>query len=447
MLARRVLIVCVRVDHREHHNRDNEDGQDGDPDPFRRGLVRGFVILQAIGYGGVLGWGVSVFTHDEGFLYITKARSELPGAWVVADRHTSPLMTHVDRGGAYRSWGTKWTILPLRPQAPYGVARSIMLEGSSASFGKKWGQGNSFPATKPRIMNTRMKMSSLKPTGGALMACALLGFMACDRGPSPEEQALLSRSQQLELELASRDSLIADMTRSFSDIENNLAMMDDREKLLQASSTDELSMDQRQRIARDVQLMNSLMKESRDRIAELTKRLDKSKIESSGLRKKLKDLDMQLAARDSAMTGMKDELLARDFKIEQVNQQLSAIELEIARREATIEQLGDQMNTAYYAVGSEKELEASGVITRSGGVLGLGRTAALNEAATADRFRVLDTRDTKRIPLAGEKLELVTEHPAGSYEVVEENEKLAYLEIKDPEAFWRLSRYMVAEVK
>lgn len=296
-------------------------------------------------------------------------------------------------------------------------------------------------------MRTSFKHTSLKPAGSAVMASALLAFMACNRGPSEQEQALMTKSAQLEAQIASRDSLIEDMTRSFSDIESNLALIDEREKLLQQNNTDELSLDQRKRITRDIQLMNSLMNESRERIADLTKRLDKSRIESSGLRKKLKDLDFMLATRDSSITNMKDQLLAKDFKIEQVNQQLTAIELEIARREATIEQLGDELNTAWYAVGTQKELEENGVITRSGGVLGLGRTAALNDGVSAERFRAVDTRETRRIPLEGKKVELVTEHPNGSYEIVEENEHLAYLEIKDPNSFWKLSKYMVAEVK
>lgn len=292
-----------------------------------------------------------------------------------------------------------------------------------------------------------MKIQSSRPVSGALFVSALFAFTACDRGPSESELAARSESARLQSELVKRDSLIADMTRSFGDIENNLALIDDREKVMRHDNADELSLDQRKRITRDIQLMNSLMKESRDRIAELNKRLDKSKIESSGLRKKLKDLDMQLASRDSAMMSMKDQLLAKDFRIDQVNQQLSDIELEIARREATIEQLGDQMNTVFYAVGTEKELETNGVITRSGGVLGLGRTASLNNAATMDHFKMADARETTRIPLQGEKVDLVTEHPKGSYEIVQQNERLAYLEIKDPEAFWRLSHYMVAEVK
>lgn len=162
--------------------------------------------------------------------------------------------------------------------------------------------------------------------------------MACNRGPSESELALMSESSRLKGELQTRDSLIADMTRSFTDIESNLAMIDEREKLMKEdrASTHARSA---QADTRDIQLMNSLVKESRERIDELSKRLDKSKIESSGLRKKLKQLDAQLASRDSSMTDMKDQLLAKDFHRASEPAIDSAIELGIARREATIEQL------------------------------------------------------------------------------------------------------------
>ncbi|MBX2971977.1 MAG: hypothetical protein KF797_02640 [Flavobacteriales bacterium] len=277
-------------------------------------------------------------------------------------------------------------------------------------------------------------------------ALVALGLVACQSGPSESEKAALSDNARLKNEVLSRDSLIEDMTRSFGDIEQNLALLEDREKLVSPDEAS-LTVDQRQRIMRDIQLMNSLMKESRDRIADLTKRLDRSTVESGSLRKKLKALDAELASRDSALTLMKEELLAKDFKIEEVNQRLNAFELEMARREATIEQLGNEMHTAYYAVGSAKELEEKGVVKRDGGVLGIGRSTQLNSAVAGNSLSTIDTRNTDRIPLAGKKVELVTDHPAGSYEIVKEKDKLAYLKIKDPDAFWRLSHYLVAEVR
>ncbi len=276
------------------------------------------------------------------------------------------------------------------------------------------------------------------------VSCVLI---ACENGPSPGEIAARAETERLKSELQGRDSLIGEMALSFDDIEKNIMLMDEREKVLSENAEGELNMDKRKKMVRDLQLMNGLMQESRERIADLTKRLDKSKVETGGLRKKLKALDLMLASRDSSIASMKDELLARDFKIEQVNEQLTAIELEVAKQEAYIEKQTNEMNTAWYVVGTSKELEDQGVVTRTGGLIGIGKTAAVNSDVANDRFKEVDVRQTSRVPLGVKKAHLVTEHPKGSYSIVEEGDELAYLEIKDPAAFWRLSKYMVVEVK
>jgi len=297
-------------------------------------------------------------------------------------------------------------------------------------------------------MMTSIRMKPSPFTRPLIMALAAsLVFVACQNGPTEGETAARAETERLKAELQGRDSLISEMALSFDDIEKNIALMDEREKVLGENADGELNMDKRQKMVRDLQLMNGLMKESRDRIAELTKRLDKSKIDASGLRKKLKDLDLMLAARDSSISTMKGELLARDFKIEQVNEQLTAMELEVAKREAFIEQQTNEMNTAWYVVGTSTELEEQGVVTHTGGLIGIGQTAAVNGDVANDRFKQVDVRQTSRVDLGVKKAHLVTEHPKGSYTIVEEGDELAYLQIKDPTAFWRMSKYMVVEVK
>jgi hypothetical protein len=144
---------------------------------------------------------------------------------------------------------------------------------------------------------------------------------------------------------------------------------------------------------------------------------------------------------------MKDELLARDFKITQINDQLTAIELEIAKREAIIQQQEHEINKAYMAMGTYEELELEGVLTKEGGVVGIGKHVTLRDDASAKGFKEVDVRDLKTVPLNVEKATVVTEHPKNSYQIVEQNDQMAYLEIKDPTEFWRLSKYLVVEVK
>ena len=189
------------------------------------------------------------------------------------------------------------------------------------------------------------------------------------------------------------------------------------------------------------------MQDSRDRIAQMTKRLDKSKIDASGLRKRLKELDAQLAMRDSSITLMKSDLLAKDFQIAQVNDKLTAIELEIAKREAVILQQDTEINKAYMAMGTFKELETQGVLTKEGGLIGIGKRTEVREDVTRSKFKEVDVRTLHTVALNAQKAKLITEHPKDSYRLVEENDKLAYLEIRDPEQFWKLSRYRVVEVR
>jgi hypothetical protein len=115
-----------------------------------------------------------------------------------------------------------------------------------------------------------------------------------------------------------------------------------------------------------------------------------------------------------------------------------------------------QAQTAGEAEGREEADAPSGSVevpqqafsSRSGGAeVGLRKHSTLSEEATVNQFKQVDVRLANRIPLTGKKAKLITEHPANSFAIVEEGEQLAYLEIKDPSAFWRLSKYMVVEVK
>lgn len=282
-----------------------------------------------------------------------------------------------------------------------------------------------------------------------LASVGVMLLISCQKnGPSPAELALKAENDRLTHDLQGRDSLIGDMTRSFDEIESNILLMDDREQMIASrASEQQLSPNKKDKIVRDLQLMNGLMKDSRDRIKELTARLDRSKIDAKGLRTKLKELDLQLAQRDSMITSMKDGLLARDFRIEQINSNLDSIELVVAKREAVIDQQTAELNKAFYVMGTEDELEAKGVLTKAGGFIGIGKHAELNGEALQTTFTQTDVRDLHRIAVNAKKAELVTEHPASSYEMVKEDDMIAYLEIKDAGAFWKLSKYAVVEVK
>lgn len=80
-------------------------------------------------------------------------------------------------------------------------------------------------------------------------------------------------------------------------------------------------------------------------------------------------------------------------------------------------------------------------------VLWFGRTKSLDEDFNEGEFRTIDTRETTTIPVNAKKVELLTKHPTGSYELEKEDELVTYLHITDPEEFWKANKYLVLEVK
>jgi hypothetical protein len=86
------------------------------------------------------------------------------------------------------------------------------------------------------------------------------------------------------------------------------------------------------------------------------------------------------------------------------------------------------------------------VITKVGGFLGLGKTKTLSADLNENNFEVIDMRATKQIPIEAENVSLITEHPAGSYEIIVDTNQTAVLAISNPDEFYKYSRYVVLEV-
>ena len=81
---------------------------------------------------------------------------------------------------------------------------------------------------------------------------------------------------------------------------------------------------------------------------------------------------------------------------------------------------------------------------------GSGKTAVLVARIldlVTDEERKIDIRTDKEIKLYSKRAELLTTHPAGSYELVKDAKGQLTLKITNPTEFWSVSRYLVIQVK
>jgi len=127
----------------------------------------------------------------------------------------------------------------------------------------------------------------------------------------------------------------------------------------------------------------------------------------------------------------------------QIAQQTDTLQV----KEQLIEEKTNELNKGYVAFGTFKELAANGVVTKDGGFLGIGKHVSLQNNLDEAYFTQLDIRDTKTIPLFTNKATIISEHPDSSYTFIEEDGVIAYLEIENPDEFWKISKYAVIELK
>ena len=64
-----------------------------------------------------------------------------------------------------------------------------------------------------------------------------------------------------------------------------------------------------------------------------------------------------------------------------------------------------------------------------------------------DYFTEIDIRKDKEIKLYSKRAQLLTTHPAGSYEMVKDDKEQITLKITNPNQFWSVSRYLVIQVR
>jgi hypothetical protein len=249
--------------------------------------------------------------------------------------------------------------------------------------------------------------------------------------------------------ITSRDSVIVEWMTTFDEIQKNIAMIKEKEHIIsQNSSNDELSKDKRLQVLEDIQSINALLEQNKQKIASLTAQLKKSGGTIKILENKIAGLEAAVKQSEIEISDLKNTLVSKNFEIDQLNTQNSDLKNTIVQNEEKITKQTYEINKAFYACGTTKQLKAKGLLTKKGGFIGLGKTKSLPGSFSDSAFVEIDLTKTKSIPVKSRKAKLISEHPAGSYQfILDKNDKVESLEIKDPALFWKVSKYAVVEIR
>ena len=276
--------------------------------------------------------------------------------------------------------------------------------------------------------------------------CVSLSLGACHN----YQEDLKAKEQQYQDALTAqqeKDSTISFFMDEINDIEANLAAVDtSKRNVITNTSNPDLRRTQITKINDNIENIKALMQENKDRLDALNKKLKNSGYKISGLNKMIATLTMQIAQKDSQLVDLNTKITELNTTVSTQGTRISELVSQNEEKQRMVDQRISELNTAYYVVGTSKDLLARGVTTKEGGFIGLGKSKVMNSNNNSG-FTQIDITQTTTIPLNAKDAKLTTSHPAGSYTIGRPDKKhVTDLTITDPTAFWRASKYLIVTV-
>ena len=276
--------------------------------------------------------------------------------------------------------------------------------------------------------------------------CAACAFVSCV-SRRVAEQTVVQRDS-LEAVVRAKDSLIEVVFADINAVTENLARIRTRENLVALARNDEGVRRPIEEIDADIAAIDRLLQENRQKIAALQRssaQLRKADLRIEGLEKMIRGLAAQLTAKEGEIGRLRGELSQMKARMETLAEEAAARSTEVEHLSGEKAQLEDRLNTVYYIVGAEKALRDSGIVSKQGFI---GRTLTVGDTGDHDLFIRADARTLTEILVEQKKATVVTPHPADSYELITNADKVVYkLVITDPERFWSSSKVLVVSYR
>lgn len=285
----------------------------------------------------------------------------------------------------------------------------------------------------------------------ALVLCAAT-LAACNNLSGNKE--LTAENDSLKVALSQRDAELDEMMGMFNEISEGFRQINEAENRvdLQRGAVAEGSKSAKEQITADMQFIQQQMQANKGQIAKLQQMLKDSRYNSAQLKKAVESLTRELAEKTRRIEELQSEIASKNIRIQELDAAVTGLtadkEALMAENEAKAQTVAEQekeLNTAWFVFGTRKELKDQRILT-DGGLFKKGKVLKSSDV-NLDYFTQIDIRTTREIKLYSKDASVLTTHPAGSYELVEDAKGQLILKITNPETFWSVSRYLVIQVK
>ena len=261
-------------------------------------------------------------------------------------------------------------------------------------------------------------------------------LFGCDN-KKKEYESLSARYDSLLIIGFTKDTALIGYMESFNAIQANLDSIMIAEMIISQSTSmeGEVQPDVKEKINRDINMIMDRIQQNKSTIAALRAKMKSSNNRVTVLDEMIERMTRQMEQKDLEIADLGERL-------ERLNIQISVLTLEGEAKAQAISEQTETLNTAYYVIGTKKELRDQNIITVEGGFAGIGRNKKIKDDFNSEYFTRIDITQFHSIPILRKKADIITSHPSKSYKIYGEK-SVDSLVITNAKDFWSASKYLV----
>ena len=276
------------------------------------------------------------------------------------------------------------------------------------------------------------------------VTCIAVTFFAC--GNKTDQQQLID---SLQTALQQRNADYQQLDEFLTVVSNGLDSISLQESDILKTS-EESPIPNREQIKEDLQRFQQTLKDQRERISDLEKRLNYNTIQGRKMKAVIESLKAQLAEKESQVASLQDELNNKNITIKDLNTRLTTISAHSQEQEQIITSQNDliskqdnALNEGYVLIASKKVLKDADLLR--GGLLTKKKADYTKLEANKRMFRTIDTRVVTELEILSKNPTIMTQVPNGTYTMEKSGDK-TILKILDPVRFWDASKYLIIQL-
>ena len=275
------------------------------------------------------------------------------------------------------------------------------------------------------------------------VACAL-SLGACTSGG--QQEALQQERDSLQRIINEKDMELDDILTTFNEVQEGIRRISEAEGRVTIADGNPESASTKEVIRDNMDFIKEAMQQNRDMIAQLQQKLKNSSIKNTKMQKTIENLQAQIDAQARRIQELEASLAERDALIEAQGDAIAGLSNDVASlteenraKTEVMQQQDKELNTAWFVFGTKSELKEQKILAK-GDVL---KSGDFNK----DYFTKIDIRYDKDIKFYSKSAQLLSSHPAGTYQLVKDKKGEYELHITNPQKFWSVSKYLVVLVK